>query len=273
LRLIVSNTTEAGFKLEESDRSDDSPPRSFPAKLLQVLHARFEAGHPGPTILPCELVDNNSDELLFLVMAQAEKWEWLADTGFRSWLEADCGWCNTLVDRIVSAPSPGDPLAEQDPLYAVAEPYASWLIEDSVDLGGLAEHPAVRVVDALRPYALRKVRVLNGAHTALVAKALPLGFGTVREAVADERIRAWLEELLFTEIVPSIADRAPGAEPFAHDVLERFANPFLDHRLSDIALHQELKVKTRLWPTIEEHRERFGATPPLLAEILGDRLP
>ncbi len=267
LRLVISNTTEAGLALHPEDRPHHVPPRSFPAKLLMALRARFTAGHPGLTILPCELVEGNAQRLRALVVDQASRWD-LLDDAFRSWLERECVWLDTLVDRIVSAPPPGDPLAARDPLCAMAEPYASWLIQGSADLGSLAQHPAVRMVDDLQPYVLRKVRILNGAHTALVAKARPLELATVREAVADARLRAWLEELLFSEIVPTISDRTEGAEQFARDVLERFANPFLDHRLEDIALHHDVKLGTRLVPTRDEYCRQFGKPPRLLDEIL-----
>lgn len=268
LRFVVSNTTEAGLTLDAQDEPGVAPPRSFPAKLLAVLLARQEAGRDGVTILPCELVDGNADRLLELVLEQAGRWQVPASQV--DWLRTACSWHNTLVDRIVSAPPAGDPLAEQDPLFAVAEPFALWLIEGTPDLGSLAEHPAVQLVEDLAPYALRKVRILNGAHTALVAKARPLGFETVRETVADEQIRVWLEELLFDEIIPTIADRVEqaDAEQFARDVLERFANPYLDHRLADIALHHEVKLGTRLVPTYEEYRKRFGCTPRLLGEVI-----
>jgi len=268
LRMIVSNTTEAGLALDAADEPDDMPPLSFPAKLLAVLLARQDAGLEGVTVLPCELVDGNADRLLELVLEQAGRCA--VSPSQVDWLRTACRWHNTLVDRIVSAPPAGDPLAEQDPLYAVAEPFALWLVEGTAELGSLGEHPALQLVEDLAPYALRKVRILNGAHTALVAKARPLGFETVREAVADAGVRAWLEELLFEEIIPTIADRVEqgDAEQFARDVLERFANPFLDHRLKDIALNHEVKLGTRLMPTYDEYLERFGRAPRLLGAVI-----
>ena len=273
---IVSNTTEAGLALAPAEAPPGGPPESFPAKLLAVLLARFEAGGDGLTILPCELVERNADQLLDLVLEQAARWPVRGDRV--EWIRHECVWRNTLVDRIVSAPRADDPLAAEDPLLAVAEPFALWLIEgDATEAGGatsasglpVAAHPAGEFVEQLEPYHLRKVRILNGAHTALVAKALPLGIETVREALDDARIRPWLEALLFEEIVPTIEDRAEGAEAFARRTLERLANPFLDHRLADIALHHDTKLTTRLRPTLEEYRARFGRAPRHLAEILG----
>ena len=124
---------------------------------------------------------------------------------------------------------------------------------------------AVRHIDA---YSLRKVRILNGAHTALVQKALGQ-VETVLEAMQDESLRAWLEELMMEEIVPTVRDRVEDAAGFAQATLERFSNPFLHHRLEDIALHHEVKVKVRLLPTCEEFTQRFGRGPARLAEVLG----
>ena len=269
LQLIVSNTTEAGYALQPGDSPTDGAPQSFPAKLLLVLKARFEARLPGVTVLPCELLERNADRLLDLVLDLTRLWE--LDDSLVEWLQHECCWSSTLVDRIVSAPSPGDPRAATDPLFAVAEPFALWLIEGTAPIPcGLVEHPAIEQVPRLEPYYLRKVRILNGAHTALVAKAMPLGFETVRDAVTDSDVGSWLRSLLFEEIVPVLEGRTESPDEFAEETLQRFANPFLDHRLADIALHHSVKLETRLAPTHAEYRERFGRVPKLLDEILSD---
>ena len=133
-------------------------------------------------------------------------------------------------------------------------------------------HPAILRVDDVMPYTLRKVRILNGAHTALLVKARPRGFVTVREAMNDPAISDWLQRLLSEEIVPTLEGRVDDAKGFARQTLERFRNPFLEHKLSDIALHHEAKVKVRLLPTQAEFREKFGRNPPLLDEVLADNL-
>ncbi len=268
IRLVVSNATEAGYRLDPADAPGLEPPRSFPAKLLAFLKMRFDSGLPGVTILPCELLEKNGERLRQLVLDQAAQWR-LAGP-LVDWLQTDCRWRNTLVDRIVSAPPPDDPMTLGDPLLAVAEPFALWLIEGAQPLAGLEAHPAVQRVERLEPYYLRKVRILNGAHTALVAKALPLGFQTVRQAVLDPEIGGWLRRLLFEEILPALEGRTEDPEQFARQTLERFANPFLEHRLEDIALHHEVKLQTRLVPTRREFEDRFGRPPKLLQEILGE---
>lgn len=272
LRLIVSNTTEAGYRLEpDDDAANHAPPRSFPAKLLAALRARYEAGQPGPTILPCELYDRNADRLRDLVLQQAARWE--LPSAVVDWLQTACTWRNTLVDRIVAAASGDDQRWAGDALAAVAEPFALWLVEGAEEVPVVGAHPAVQCVAQLEPYALRKVRILNGAHTALVAQALPRGLLTVRAAIGDAEVGPWLRGLLFEEIVPVLEGRVPAPAEFAAEVLERFGNPFLEHRLADIALHHDVKLKTRLLPSYEDFRARFGREPLRLGQLLRQSCP
>jgi tagaturonate reductase len=258
------------LKLEPNDIIDSGAPKSFPAKLLRVLNARFEAHQSGLTILPCELVERNGDLLRDLIIEQAQLWH--LDKNFQNWLLQENIWCNTLVDRIVSGKPESHPLLAQDPLLAAAEPYALWAIESPNGLDGFITNPQIVQTNHIDPYALRKVRILNGAHTALVIRAMPLGIHTVREAIANPDIQTWLKRLLFEEICPVIDERVDQAEKFAKDVFDRFANPFLNHKLSDIALHQETKVQVRLISTYHEYVKKFGKQPPLLSEILKEYL-
>ncbi len=266
LRLVLSNTTETGYDLNPADRPEDVPPRSFPGKLLTVLRERFGAGLPGLTIVPCELREHNADLLLKIITQLAADWN--LPTDFRTWLTNDCVWLNTLVDRIVTAPPPDHPLLAADAMLTVCEPYALWAIQDVSRAGHFLKHPAVVWTADVEPYFLRKVRILNGAHTALATRALPLGFKTVRQALSDPALGTWLERLLFEEVVPVLAGRVDGPEAFARQTLERFRNPFLEHKLTDIVVHHAAKVSVRLVPTRDEFRARFGRTPPLLEEVL-----
>jgi len=190
------------------------------------------------------------------------------DESFQNWLLQENLWCNTLVDRIVSGKPENHPLLAQDPLLTAAEPYALWAIESPNGLDGFITNPQIVQTNHIDPYALRKVRILNGAHTALVIRAMPLGIQTVREAIANPDIQTWLKRLLFEEICPVIDTRVDQAGKFANEVFDRFANPFLNHKLSDIALHQETKVQVRLVSTYNEYVKKFGKQPPLLYEIL-----
>lgn len=266
LRFVISNTTEAGYVLDSTDRPDRTPPRSFPARLLQLLCARFESGAPGLTLLPCELIEDNAARLQATVLTLAHDWN--LPERFRDWLQAECRWHNTLVDRIVTNAPPDHPLAQEDRLLIAAEPFAFWAIAANPEPPVLCGLPAIHQAADIRPYFLRKVRILNGAHTALVGKAQARGFQTVREAVLDPPVHAWLERLLFEEIVPTLEGRVEEPDAFARQVLERFANPFLEHRIADIAVNHDKKVPIRLIPTRDEYKAKFGHTPPMLEEAI-----
>ncbi len=264
LRWIVSNSTEAGFGLDPADsaRSADTPPCSFPAKLLAVLLARHEAGAAAPTVLPCELIEHNGTRLRDLVLEQAARWNVSPEAC--EWLRDSCRWVDTLVDRIVPGPPKAHPLLGSDPLLLSAEPYALWALRSAEPL---LDHPDVVHATDLAPFHLKKVRILNGLHTALVARAMPLGVETVAECLDHPVVGPWMNAVLFDEIVPVLEERVDDPAGYARTTLDRFRNPFLCHKLSSIALNHEAKVATRLLPTISDYEARFGKKPPLLSQV------
>ena len=274
LRLVVSNTTEVGIVDDPEDGRDLDPPRSFPAKLAAALAARAEAlGYDGGglVVLPCELIEGNGDRLRQLVVAHGERWG--LDPRFFDWLDREVTFCNTLVDRIVPG-TPDDPddlldrLGYRDALLTVAEPYRLWAIEgddalaERLPLSGL---DGVIVTEDLRPYRERKVRVLNGGHTATVSAALLCGLETVAEAVSDPDVGRFVRRLVLDEIVPSLDVDPEMAEAYAREVLDRFANPFVRHALLDITFQQTAKLGVRVVPSVVGYAEVTGEAPPLLA--------
>lgn len=262
LRGIVSNTTEAGFTLDDADTSEAAraTPTSFPAKLLACLMARHAAGGGAVDVIPCELIESNGDKLRELVLQQAERWN--LGGPVLDWIKDEVRWINNLVDRIVPGTPKEHALLAEDPLLLSAEPYALWAIETT---GSFAfQHSAVVTAADIAPYYLQKVRILNGLHSALVCHALPMGIATVREAVEHAQVGPWLESLLFEEIVPVLEGRVSDPAGFAKTTLDRFRNPFLEHKLEAIALNHADKVKVRLLPTCEDYRTKFGKAPRLL---------
>jgi len=253
VRFIVSNTTEVGYATD------------FPARLTSLLEARARAGLPGLVLLPCELVERNGDRLRVLVVEEATRRG--LDPRVIEHIRDANRWAVTLVDRITTAPGAGTSGAAADPLAVAVEPFASWVVEVPAQVP-IIEHAAVERTADVQPYALRKIRILNGAHTALVERLRGSQTRFVREAMDDAGVTAWLEALLIEEIVPALGERIVDGEAFAGTVLERFHNPFQDHRLSDIAIHHDEKVAIRLAPTYQDHLARFGRAPRLLGELL-----
>jgi tagaturonate reductase len=267
LRYIVSNATEAGYATDDSDRPDSAPPASMPAKLTQCLWHRFQAGAPPIVLLPCELFEQNAAKLLELVAGLARKWELPAP--FETWLRERCRWLNSLVDCMITNVPADHPLLKEDPLAIHAEPYALWAIEKpkAGDVG-MFTNPAIHVVDDLQPYYLRKVRILNGIHTAMVGKFLPAGFVTVQQVLADSQGARWVRDVIFEEIVPVLAYRVNDVAAFADETYDRLRNPFLQHLLSDIRLNHAAKVKLRLQTTHDEYAKLFGKPPRRIAEAM-----
>ena len=166
---VISNTADNGYRLHDEDDElasltliSPTPPKSYPAKLLILLKARYQHNKEGLTIMPCELVADNGLVLKELILSLAQRWG--LPSAFTTWLESHCIWVNSLVDRIVSAPI--------EPLGAVAEPYALWAIEAQPNLVLPCQHDAIRLVENLAPLEWLKLSLLNLSHTYLVDRWL-----------------------------------------------------------------------------------------------------
>lgn len=275
LELVVSNTTEAGLTYQPTEWRPGEPILSYPGKLTLLLYRRFEAfggaAAKGLLVLPCELVERNGDKLRELVLRHAADWE--LPEAFKAWVTQHNRFLNNLVDRIVTGYPDGETaearlaeLGAEDRLLNAAEPYHLWAIEGEPELD--ARLPLARAglnvvwTDDLQPYQLRKVRILNGAHSLMASIGLLNGLETVGEAVGHPVYGGLVRAAIMDEIVPSLPLPADEMRRYAEEVLERFANPYVRHRLSDIALNSLAKFKTRLLPTLVAHAERTGELPP-----------
>lgn len=268
-RFIVSNTTEAGIEYLGTESLNDRPAKSYPAKLTQLLYKRFSLGLNGFIILPCELIDNNADNLKDCVIKYAKLWE--LDEGFVKWINEENDFCNTLVDRIVTgypkdeAKKLWEEIGYRDNLLDTAEIFHLWVIgghhEDELPFNKAGYH--VVWTDDVKPYKKRKVRILNGGHTSMVLGAYLYGLETVGECLKDETVSAFLKKCIFEEIIPTLGNTQTDID-FGNAVLERFSNPFIRHMLLSIALNSVSKFQVRVLPTILEYKEKFGKYPPAL---------
>ncbi len=287
LLYIISNTTEAGIRVDPADESLNQPASTFPGKLTALLYRRYQhfKGDPGKGLvfLPCELIEQNGEALKQAILQYAELWK--IEPDFSSWIRDSNLFCDSLVDRIV----PGFPQDErdnwwnetgyEDNLLVAAEPYHLWLIQ----IGSGPERLAAQLrsdftppgdrynlhfVDDLAPYRERKVRILNGAHTTMVPVAYLRGFRTVRESITDPTIGEFVRGALTEEILPTLDMPQPDLEQFAADVIERFQNPFIHHELKSIALNSIAKFRVRVLPSLLEYHIRKGALPMRLVESL-----
>ena len=261
LQFIVSNTTEAGIEFIESDTPDMQPPVSFPAKLTVLLYERFKHfngdASKGVTIIPCELIDYNSETLKKYILQYVDLWK--LEDAFKTWVSDACTYHSTLVDRIV----PGYPRAEieeynnkldyEDNLIVAAEPFFLWAIEGGDDLKAkLPFHKTdlnVKIVDDIRPFKMIKVRILNGAHTAMVPFSLLHGNKLVMETVNGDFTGKFVNSVI-SEISETLDMDKNEITAYSEEVMDRFKNPFIKHALADIALNSVSKFKVRVLPSL-----------------------
>ena len=276
LEVVVSNTTEAGIAYHAGDQPTDRPPVSFPAKVTAFLYERYKAFHGDPEkgllFLPVELIDNNGAELKRIVLQYAQEWE--LGQEFTDWINTANAFTSTLVDRIVTG-YPRDEvsyfeekLGYKDNIIDTSELFNLWVIEgDKKWADKLPVHKTdanVIWTDDVKPYKKRKVRILNGAHTSTVLAAYLAGFDIVGDFMKDDTVRTFMNNVIYQEVIPTLDLPKEELESFAAAVNDRFANPYIKHKLLDIALNSCSKFNARCLPSLLGYVEEKGVLPKCL---------
>lgn len=272
---IVSFTvTEKGY-LRGPDGALDLSAAQGPASLYRFvgagLAARKAAGLSGLTLLSCDNLAGNGAALKALMRQYlAAEHPDLAD-----WFDATCRCPATMIDRIVPATTDADraeveaALGARDEGAVVTEGFSQWVIEE--DFAGPRprwEAVGAELVADVAPYETAKLRMLNGAHSALAYIGLGAGHVFVHQAIADRAIRPLIDRLMRDEAAPTI-DAAPGQDLalYADALIARFANPALHHRLIQIAMDGSQKLPQRWLETLAWHQARGARCPSLEAAI------
>lgn len=272
---IVSFTvTEKGY-LRAADGSLDLAAANGPSSLYRFigagLAARRAAQLPGLTLLSCDNLANNGAVLNGLM----HQYLAAAYPDLIDWFDAECRCPATMIDRIVPATTDTDRAAVKAVLGArdegavVTEGFSQWVIED--DFAGPRprwEDVGAQLVTDVAPYETAKLRMLNGAHSALAYIGQGRGHDYVHQAIADPAIRPVIERLMREEAAPTI-DAAPGQDlaAYADALLDRFANPALHHRLIQIAMDGSQKIPQRWLETLAWHQARGTRCPSIEAAI------
>lgn len=284
VEFLFSNTTEAGIAYTKEAYSPSQCPKSYPGKVTSLLYHRYQhfkgLQDKGWIILPCELIENNGDELKRICIKIAGDWNLEKD--FIAWVQEACVFCNTLVDRIVPGyPKENDEdymleLGYQDKLLTIAEPYHFFVIEgpEGIEKKLPFKHAGLNVqFDRVAPYRELKVKLLNGTHTILSLIGLLMGIDYVREGIENKKIREFLNKVLFEEIIAAMQpDVKEDATDYVQEMFDRFGNPFIEHGLADISLNSYAKFKTRVWPSIYDYKARFGKNPNRLVFVFASLL-
>jgi tagaturonate reductase len=268
ISLIVSNSTEAGIFFDPQAKE----PHNYPSRLALLLDRRAGRSLPPLMIMAMELNHRSGDLLKNTLLRYGESFGY--GKKYFDYLSR-CDFYNTLVDRIV----PGYPrdavgvaskIGREDKWLTSGERFHLFVIEGNrrildeipFDKAGL---DVIVTADKLEFYHDRKVRVLNGAHTASVPVALQAGVECVDAFASTEPHASWLSGMIHEEICRAMDDSAE-THAYARDVTARFRNPALGHKFRSIALNSVSKADARMTPTIADHFKKTGKVPPKMTE-------
>lgn len=281
MQIIVSNTTEVGIVYRE-EFIQGGVPESFPGKLLAFLYHRYRhfAGDTkaGMVIVPTELLSDNGERLKGIVcqLAQYNKLE----AEFMQWVQQHNHFCNTLVDRIVPGKPPATEwehicteLGYRDELMISVEPFSLWAIEsDSKAVADILSFASANegmiIADRIEKFRELKLRLLNGTHSFSCGLAWLAGYTTVKEALSDEHLYAYVRRLMILEIAATLSPQLVSyneACAFANIVLDRFRNPYLQHQWLSISMNYTSKMRMRNIPLLLRYYQLQGKAPQAMA--------
>jgi tagaturonate reductase len=281
MQLIISNTTEVGI-VPSDDDINLNPPPSFPGKLLAFLYERYKAFKgteaSGMIIVPTELITDNGHKLRSIIFDLARKNK--LEDDFIKWLDTANHFCNSLVDRIVPGKLPADDkkaaeekLGYTDELMIMAESFRLWVIESTAQkvkdvLSFSSVDEGVEITPDIEKFRELKLRLLNGTHTFSCGLAVLSGFETVKEAMKDEEMSAFMRRMMMFEIAAAMDSKAIAyneACAFANKVMDRFRNPFLDHKWISITMNYSSKMRMRNIPLLQKFCDKTGKAPMQMA--------
>jgi fructuronate reductase len=270
---VVSFTvTEKGYcRAASGDLDFTLAEASFYPFLAEALKQRRDAGLSGVTLLTCDNLSDNGRQLERLMR------DWLAfrEPDLVEWFEHECACPNSMIDRIVPASTPADidgleaRIGLRDEGAVFTEPFSQWVIEDRFAAARPGwDKVGAQLVADVAPYETAKLRMLNGAHSALAYLGLERGHTYVHEAVADSELRPLAERLMRIEAAESFVP-APeqDLEAYADELLDRFANSALQHRLIQIAMDGSEKIPQRWLETVTAQRARGRECPAILTAL------
>lgn len=281
-RILSLTVTEKAYRVGPADRHLDladpdvrddltgRPPRTVPGLLAAGLGQRMRADAGPLTVLCCDNLPGNGAVVRRVVgdfCARLPDGERL--TG---WLGESVRFPSTMVDRIVPATVDSDRdeasrrLGLRDEGTVVAEPFRQWVIEDSFAAGRPRwESAGATMTDAVAPYEAMKLRLLNGSHSTLAYLGALAGCEFIADAVRTPELGELVHALMRREVLPTLTvPTGFDVDAYIAALLDRFANPALHHRTSQVAMDGSQKLPQRLLPVARELLAR-GREPRLVA--------
>jgi fructuronate reductase len=242
------------------------PARTVVGQLASGLAARAASGAGPVTVVCCDNLPSNGPALAGLVGQYVQRMP--GGAGLADWIAGSVTFPATMVDRIVPAATDADRadvarlLGLADQAAVVAEPFTQWVIEDRFAARRPAwEKAGAQLVADVAPYETVKLRMLNGAHSALAYLGGLAGYDYIADAVADDLLASYAHRLMSDDVAPALAPPQDlDLDEYAADVIRRFANPALRHRTRQVAMDGSQKLPQRLLGTVAD-RLASGAEP------------
>lgn len=287
-RVVTLTVTEKGYRRDEHgdlDLADDAVAhdlarlgrgqagsRSVVGQLVRGLQARQLADAGPVTVLSCDNLAENGRVVQRLLADFCRALPRREAEQTAAWITEHVSCPSSMVDRIVPATTDRDRadakalLGVHDEALVVAEPFGQWVIEDRFAAARPTwEQAGATLVDDVAPYERLKLRVLNGTHSMLAYLGALAGYETIAQAVGDPGLRSAAQRLVADDVVPTL-QVPPGVDvsAYAEEVLDRFANPALGHRTTQVAMDGSQKLPVRLLGTARD-RLAAGAVPDSVA--------
>ena len=243
------------------------------AYLAAGFRKRRALGASGLTLMSCDNLARNGEQLQRLVSEYLKR----QAPDLLEWFKAECACPSTMVDRIVPATTDDDRRAIEDIIglrdeaAIVTEPFNQWVIEDSFAGPRPAwEKVGAQLTNNVHAYETAKLRMLNGAHSALAYLGLGKGFDYVHQAIADPDLLETTNSLMRDEAATSFnAAAGQDLSAYADALIARFKNPSLNHRLAQIAMDGSQKIPQRWLETLAHHQSQGRQCPAILTVLAG----
>ncbi|XUW90433.1 mannitol dehydrogenase family protein [Burkholderia sp. M6-3] len=254
----------------DHDLREGTAPRSAIGFVVRGLALRRAAGLRPLTVMSCDNLPSNGDTMRALTLAFARE----ADPALADWIEREGAFPNTMVDRIVPLTTDADrtrvakELGAYDAWPVMTEPFSQWVIEDRFAGPRPAwERAGATLVRDARPYEQAKLRMLNGAHSALAYLGSLIGYETVDQAIGAPALLNFVESMLRDEVEPTLS--RPALARYRADLFTRFRNTALDHRLQQIATDGSQKLPQRWLESVRANLKSGAPTECLAFALAG----
>lgn len=281
--LVTTTVTEKGYCLGSDgtldrnhpdivrDLAGGPVPASVVGWIVAGLAARRDAGIAPFMPMPCDNLASNGAKLHAALVAFARA----RDAGLADWIAGEVRVPSTMVDSITPASDEAlyaavaDTLGLEDHAAVQRERFTQWVIQDLGPIGPDLAAAGATVTSDVAGYEKAKLRILNGAHSTLAYLGLLRGHASVAEAMGDADLSAFVDTMIRRDIIPMLP-AVPGLDldDYRQQVLARFRNPAIVHRLDQIAQDGSQKLPYRLGDTLAANRAA-GRMPAQVVAALG----